>query len=515
MLSPSKLSNLSTVSLFLIACVSLLAFYLIPAFISYRRLRAFPGPTSTFFSYIWIIRALRSGKMSTHFTALNDTYGSTVRMGPNELLTTDPALIKRTSAARAKYTRSSWYKLNRLDPYDDAMLTTLDTKKHDDIKARTAPGYAGKDGNAEEIIDKFLGTVVRVLRERYATGGVEETRGDMKMLDLARMAQYFTLDSIGEIAFGAKFELVEKEKDVFGHIAMLDEIAPFSVLVSGVPYLRAVLGADWVLKLIGPKEDDTQGIGRILPLARKLVAERFGPEAKHKDDMLGSFVRHGLTQRQCETEAIFQLVAGSDTTATAIRATLLYIITTPRVYNALQAEIDAAIRSGAISSPITNAEAAELPYLQGVIYEGLRLHPPFTGIPMKVVPPEGDTVDGKFIPGGTRIAPSIWATGRLKGVFGHDAELFRPERWLEVADQQRVDMKRIAELVFGYGRWGCAGKAIAFVELNKVFVELLRHFDFQLVYPYEPWKSVNYNLFLQHDMWVTVTSRPAAQNPVL
>lgn len=110
-----------------------------------------------------------------------------------------------------------------------------------------------------------------------------------------------------------------------------------------------------------------------------------------------------------------------------------------------------------------------------MILEGLRLFPPFTGVPFKVVPPEGDTIDGKHVPGGTLIAPNFWATGRHRGVFGPDADVFRPARWLEVADrEQRAEMRRVAELVFGYGRWGCAGKMIALLELNKVFVEVSR-----------------------------------------
>lgn len=113
---------------------------------------------------------------------------------------------------------------------------------------------------------------------------------------------------------------------------------------------------------------------------------------------------------------------------------------------------------------------------KGVIYEGLRLYPPFTGLPFKVVPgPEGDTINGKHVPPGTLIAPNFWATGRHRGVFGRDADVFRPERWIEATadDEQRAaEMRRVAELAFGYGRWGCAGKTLAFMELNKVFVEV-------------------------------------------
>jgi hypothetical protein len=37
--------------------------------------------------------------------------------------------------------------------------------------------------------------------------------------------------------------------------------------------------------------------------------------------------------------------------------------------------------------------------------------------------------------------------------------------------------------------------------------QLLRRFDFQLVNPARPWKSANYNLFLQSEMWVSVSLR--------
>lgn len=61
---------------------------------------------------------------------------------------------------------------------------------------------------------------------------------------------------------------------------------------------------------------------------------------------------------------------------------------------------------------------------------------------------------------------------RKSAVFGKDTDVFRPERWLEATEDQRSEMRHTVELVFGYGRWACAGKPIAFVELNKIFVEV-------------------------------------------
>lgn len=92
-------------------------------------------------------------------------------------------------------------------------------------------------------------------------------------------------------------------------------------------------------------------------------------------------------------------VAGSDTTASAIRAIFLYIITNPRVLNKLQEEIE----NSKISDPITDAEARGLPYLQAIIKEGFRIHAPVVGLMSKKVPEEGDTINEVFVPGGTSI----------------------------------------------------------------------------------------------------------------
>lgn len=66
----------------------------------------------------------------------------------------------------------------------------------------------------------------------------------------------------------------------------------------------------------------------------------------------------------------------------------------------LRAEIDEKRAKGEISSPVTFAESQNMPYLQAVIREGLRIHPS-TGLPMqRVVPKGGAQIAGKFFPEG-------------------------------------------------------------------------------------------------------------------
>jgi cytochrome P450 len=152
---------------------------------------------------------------------------------------------------------------------------------------------------------------------------------------------------------------------------------------------------------------------------------------------------------------------------------MLHTISSPRVYSRLQAEIDSALRDGNISRPvISNEEALALPYLQAVIKEALRIFPPGTGLASKLVPPGGDTIDGVFLPGGTKIGICTWGVMRNKEIFGQDAGTFRPERWLDASAEESAKMERFQDFVFGYGKYVCLGRRVALIELNKIIVEV-------------------------------------------
>lgn len=188
--------------------------------------------------------------------------------------------------------------------------------------------------------------------------------------------------------------------------------------------------------------------------------------------MQGSFIARGLSPKQCEVEILLQIAAGADTTASVIRFVLLMVSSTPHVYRRLQQEIDEGIAAGTISSPSTAAEGKALPYLQAVIFETIRFHPPAFGLLPKVVPPKGDVLAGHFVPGGTKIAFNSWMGMRRTDVFGADVDVFRPERWTEANPDDFRKMQRTVDQIFGWGRYRCMGRIIALIELNKIFVEV-------------------------------------------
>lgn len=110
---------------------------------------------------------------------------------------------------------------------------------------------------------------------------------------------------------------------------------------------------------------------------------------------------------------------------------------------------------------------------QAVLYEGLRMRPVTTGQQAKEVPAGGDTIGGRFVPGGTSIATNFGAILRSARLFGADADAFRPERFLGLpAPAALVEMRRNVELAFGHGRYMCAGKPLAFMEFNKIYFQV-------------------------------------------
>ncbi|PGH11502.1 hypothetical protein AJ79_04877 [Helicocarpus griseus UAMH5409] len=484
---------------------------------SWNRLRHIPGPPWCGWSDIWMLRRAWSGSMYKDLGKLHQQYGSLVRVAPNYVICGDPAEVRRMWAVRSEWDRGLWFKGFQLDPPKDNLISMLDNELHASLRTKMAAGYAGKgiDG-LHESIDAQIARFVTLIESKYLS-----TDTKLRAVDFARKVQYLTLDVISTIAFGRTFGFLEQDDDMFDHIKTTEDSLPLMQMIALVPWLLGLLQSR-VFKMFMPSHKDVVGLGKVLSIAKEVVAERYGDNKITKNDMLGSFVAHGLSQQHAEAESAVQIAAGSDTTATSLRTGILSIATSPQVHATLLAEIDSAIAQGRISSPITDAEARALPYLQACIKETLRFWPPITGIVPRVCPREAK-VCGVNVPAGTNVGWSAWAVLRDEGVFGKDAGVFWPGRWLmrvyegaeegegewEEKDKERLKrMERTVELVFGQGKWGCMGKGIAMIEINKVFVELFRRFDFAVLNPAQPIEyEFGYGLQMQKGIYMRISRR--------
>lgn len=155
------------------------------------------------------------------------------------------------------------------------------------------------------------------------------------------------------------------------------------------------------------------------------------------------------------------LGAGVDTTAGTARAVIYCLIKNPRVYNKLMSELDACVTSGMLDPevPVKYSQGTKLLYLQvplrsklclyieltlfqACIKEAMRLHPAVGAVMERVVPSEGATIGGYKLPPGTIVGICSPVYHRTTAAFGQDAQDFRPERWIEVWDEDADDSTR-------------------------------------------------------------------------
>lgn len=200
-----------------------------------------------------------------------------------------------------------------------------------------------------------------------------------------------------------------------------------------------------------------------------------------------------------QQESFGALFAGSDTTAISFRSLFYHLMHTPAAYEKLQAEIDQAFEDGRLSETPTFQEASKLPYLDACIKEGLRVYPgaqlcksavrhwvysiragsdslcEILALP-RVVPKEGMTLCGKFIPGGYIVGCNAAVVQQDKKIFGEDAASFNPDRWL---DQERANHMDKYMMAFGFGTRTCLGKNIARIQLYKLSPLIIRHFKLE------------------------------------
>jgi sterol 14-demethylase len=168
------------------------------------------------------------------------------------------------------------------------------------------------------------------------------------------------------------------------------------------------------------------------------------------------------------------MFAGHHTSSGTEAWTLIELARHPEWAARVVQEIDALYaRDGAL----TYQAFREVPVLESVLKEVLRLHPPLVILMRGVV--RDLTVEGITIPAGKLVAISPAVSHRIPELF-RDPERFDPDRY---GAGREEDEAPFAWIPFGGGHHRCSGAAFAMMQLKAITISLLRRFDFELVDP--------------------------------
>lgn len=131
---------------------------------------------------------------------------------------------------------------------------------------------------------------------------------------------FFTMDVMIEISFNRTWGYLLRDEDVDKWFEENEEILPMATMFSTLPWLAYIFSIPFIGRMVMPSDRDPTGSGKLIGVIKELVRKRsqiLGREKKN--DMIGSFFRHGITEQEAATEASLQIIAGTDTTATAMR----------------------------------------------------------------------------------------------------------------------------------------------------------------------------------------------------
>ncbi|KAK4264413.1 hypothetical protein QN277_025592 [Acacia crassicarpa] len=180
-----------------------------------------------------------------------------------------------------------------------------------------------------------------------------------------------------------------------------------------------------------------------------------------------------FTQADLKAMITDMFLAGSDTTSTTLEWACAELMKNPRIMKKAQEEARRVVGN---KSKVEEDDVRQMKYLECVVKETLRLHPPLAlSLPRETR--SGVSLGGYYIPPKTTVLVNLWGIQR-DPEFWERPEEFIPERF----ENSRVDFKGqdFEFIPFGMGRRGCPGISFGLASLEYVLANLLYWFDWKL-----------------------------------
>ncbi|KAL3371204.1 hypothetical protein AABB24_007977 [Solanum stoloniferum] len=180
-----------------------------------------------------------------------------------------------------------------------------------------------------------------------------------------------------------------------------------------------------------------------------------------------------ITNQNIKAVILDMFLAGTETASTTIIWAFLELMKTPHVMEKAQLEVRERLDG---KKTFNDTDLEGLNYLQLVIKETLRLHPPAPLLAPRECREE-TKIDGYTIPVKTKVLVNAWSIGR-DPKYWHNSESFIPERF----ENSTIDFKgnHFEFIPFGAGRRMCPGMLFGLVNIAHPLSQLLYHFDWKV-----------------------------------
>ncbi|MGH3728735.1 MAG: cytochrome P450 [Micromonosporaceae bacterium] len=344
-----------------------------------------------------------------------------------------------------------------------------DTRFYDEIRAIVGDGLLTSQDDDWLRQKRFLQPLFTVKRVNgYADAMADEAARlvtelrDRDQLDLHAEMTRLTLRIVVRVLFGADADhvlpVVRSAFPVLGRAAIVRAFSPFWMPLSWPTptNLRARRAQE-----------------ALFAACDEIIARRRATDSD-QDDFLGMLLAardngEGLTDTEVREQVLIFLLAGHETTSTALTFTLHLLGQHPRIQQRVRDEVATVVGDG---SP-TAEHSRGLAYTTMVLKEAMRLYPSAPVIGRR------STVDGELcgydVPAGVDIVAAPWVMHRHPDFWDAPDE-FDPERF---TPEREKAQHRYAWMPFGAGARACIGQHFSMLESVIILASLVRGFEFR------------------------------------
>ncbi|KAL4790060.1 putative P450 monooxygenase [Aspergillus venezuelensis] len=470
---------LALISLVFAQCVYQIVYYRF-----FHPLRHYPGPFWASVTRLWgAYHFIKGDKLDLEWHAIKK-YGPIIRTSPTMLLVADstlmPAIYHRRDT-KARFYLSEMFETS-------GSLVIRDPAKHAAHRRLISATYSMSNiKRMEPLLDKHILHFLEKLDNAYAQNA--------KPMDFSTWAAYLSYDTVTDLGFRNPLGFVDSASDVGGLIYQF-RLGMLLFGTSGYlyPFFRW-LTTTWLKKSLIIRPEQALGFGVVMKRANEVLEERKralqeGRTVKAvKGDASYDFLQAFMDTRTPEgeyldnktirAEVFVILGAGADGFSSLSSAFIAEVLSRPSVYQRVMAEIKAAAIAGEFSQPVPRFTeiTKNLPFFLACMQEVFRLHPTgATQLPREITPNDPDLVlSGRKVPVGTEVTCNPWIINRDYNIYGDDAEVFNPNRWLGGPEQIKLFEKH--SLTWGHGARVCLGRHMAQMMLYKSLVTFLMYFE--------------------------------------
>jgi len=217
------------------------------------------------------------------------------------------------------------------------------------------------------------------------------------------------VDVIGEVTFSQRFGLMDIGEEVES-LKVIKRAARSSCWVGQVPWVFQI--HEKLSPIIGNRLALNARSGYIRDFTMQQAQSRFARGSDHRD-MLSKLMEISakkpteVDQTIVISMAASNVFAGSDTTAIALRSIFYHLLKNPRCIRRLLEEINNVVGTMDTARPVTFDQANNMPYLQAVMNEALRIHSIIGQSLPRVVPEGGLQVESHWLPQGVKLGTAL------------------------------------------------------------------------------------------------------------